>query len=508
MDGSADLLPIIDTQSRMKRVSPISASHGSVVVATAEIPAAALSPRVIKPTSVTRAGILVIVAVVAGSLYANFSYLLNDRAHFRYFPPFVRGLNRNNNDHLAAEYYSIAGALVAGRGFADPFREQTGPTAWMPPILAWLLAGLRWVTNDNTQIVIAVLVVLQDLTLIATGLLILALARQSTGEVGVAAVLFAAALCYYFRLCFQFTHDCWIVLFALDLLVAGMVWLRPFESSRRKAVLWGIGGGVFALVSPVIGFTWGVLAVTTGWRQGRRLRFTIALAMSIVTIAPWVVRNYLTLGRLIPIKSNLAFELYQSQCVAPDGILNAQVFRTHPYNVDAEERGQYRQLGEMGYVDRKWELFRGAVQAHPADFAERVANRFFAATLEYVPYHVREQSQRPWTYWLSQAVYPLPFLSLLVLLFTTPWRPLTTCQWIVIGTYASYLLPYVVVSYYDRYKYPMVLAEIMMIVWAAGRLRSGWLRVTRRVDAAESPLKPGLALAPTSAGSLVNVALS
>jgi hypothetical protein len=485
----------------MRRVAPICASHGSVVVASDDIPAAAVSPRVIKPTSVTRAGILVVVAVIAGSLYANLSYLVTDRAHFRFFPPFVRGLNRNDNDHLAAEYYSIAGALAAGRGFADPFREPTGPTAWMPPIFVWLLAGLRWVANDNTQIVIAMLVVLQDLTLITTGLLILALARQSTGAVGIAAVLFAAALCYSFRLCFQFTHDCWIVLLALDLLVAGMVWLRPFESSCGKAALWGIGGGVFALVSPVIGFAWGVLAITTGWRQGRRMRLAVAVAMSIATIAPWVLRNYLALGRLIPIKSNLAFELYQSQCVASDGILHAQVFRTHPYNVDGEERAEYRTLGEMGYVDRKWELFREAVQANPLDFTERVANRFFAATLEYVPYHVREQSHRPGMFWLSQAVYPLPFLSLLVLLFATPWQPLTSCQWIVIGTYTSYLLPYVVVSYYDRYKYPMMLAEILMMVWAAGRLRGGWLRVTGRVDAAESALKPRLAMAPTSAGS-------
>src|SRR5690348_4535505 len=38
------------------------------------------------------------------------------------------------HQHLGGEYFNIAQAIVDGRGFADPFGERTGPTAWMPPL--------------------------------------------------------------------------------------------------------------------------------------------------------------------------------------------------------------------------------------------------------------------------------------------------------------------------------------------------------------------------------------
>src|SRR5213080_4789813 len=93
--------------------------------------------------------IVLVLGVYALSIYANLSFAVTNRADLRYFPPFKRGVDMNNNRHLGAEYLSIAEALVAGRGFADPFKEQTGPTAWMPPVYPALLAGLLWVCDGN-----------------------------------------------------------------------------------------------------------------------------------------------------------------------------------------------------------------------------------------------------------------------------------------------------------------------------------------------------------------------
>lgn len=370
---------------------PAGAGRTSEVSQTSEV-CELVDPVFVKPTvSMTWPAIVVILAVIAGSLYANLSCLVTNRADFRFFPPFIPGVNRNQNDHLAAEYYSIATAIVAGRGFSDPFREQTGPTAWMPPILCWVLAGLRWVADGDKEIVVALFVLLQDLALIFTGLLIVALARLTVGRVWLATALFVGALAYYFRLSFQFTHDCWMILLALDLVIAGMVWMRPFESSRKRAALWGICGGLFALTGPIVGFTWAVLALGTGLRQGRRGQLAIAVLMSILTISPWVIRNYLIFGRLIPVKSNLAYELYQSQCLQAGGVLGGNIFGSHPYAADNEERWHYRQVGEMQYLDEKWKLFAESVEANPMDFVERVANRFFAARLEYVPFSPGEE---------------------------------------------------------------------------------------------------------------------
>src|SRR5205823_9577198 len=85
--------------------------------------------------------VLVSLFVVGCSVYANLSFTVTDRTDYRYFPPFRAYADFNMNDHLGAEYMNVARALVAGKGFADPFEEPTGPTAWMPPAFPCLLAA-------------------------------------------------------------------------------------------------------------------------------------------------------------------------------------------------------------------------------------------------------------------------------------------------------------------------------------------------------------------------------
>src|SRR5205823_1647858 len=143
--------------------------------------------------------------------------------------------------HLGAEYLCIAQALAAGRGFADPFREPTGPTAWMPPILPTFTAALLWAFGGNRDAVMAAVVFAQVYVLIGTGLLVVAAAVKtgSRGGAALAVALFAGALFYDFHFCFQVTHDCWLVLLALDLLAAGLVWGAPL-ATRRRAAAWGL----------------------------------------------------------------------------------------------------------------------------------------------------------------------------------------------------------------------------------------------------------------------------
>src|ERR1700745_4331445 len=45
---------------------------------------------------------------------------------------------------------NIAASLASGHGFSSPFRIETGPTAWMPPLYPWLLAGIFRVFGVRT----------------------------------------------------------------------------------------------------------------------------------------------------------------------------------------------------------------------------------------------------------------------------------------------------------------------------------------------------------------------
>lgn len=412
---------------------------------------------------------IIATAVAAMSLYANAPLLLDGPIDLRYFPPFD-GTNQNDVGHLGAEYNRIAVALVNGRGFADPFPARTGPTAWMPPVFSWILAAVRWDTGgDITQIKTAV-VVLQDLALVATGWLVVGVVRRTGGSVWLATLLFVGGLVFHFRQCFQFTHDWWIVLAALDVLLVGLVWRRPLRRSWRSAAGWGVVGGLLALTSPAVGLVWGLSAAAEGRRPGRRLALAAAAVAAVLTVSPWVVRNYLVFGRFIPIKSNLAFELYQSQCVQDGGVLHDPIFASHPYVGHNAALAEYARLGEMAFMDRKWQQFAEAVRANPKDFLERVWNRFVEATLVYVPFNPSDETRRPRRTLCARLVYPLPFVCLVGLLATARWVPLNRVQWVVIAAYLAYLMPYVLVSYYERYKVPAMGMEVLLLTWGANRL--------------------------------------
>src|SRR5215469_1385408 len=42
----------------------------------------------------------------------------------------------------SGETARIAASVASGRGFSSPFREPTGPSAWVPPAYPYLLAGI------------------------------------------------------------------------------------------------------------------------------------------------------------------------------------------------------------------------------------------------------------------------------------------------------------------------------------------------------------------------------
>ncbi len=426
------------------------------------------APRVQWSLSLGAALFLMTVVVLSFSLYANLSVFVSRPSEYCYFPPFRAGENRNQNNHLGAEYYSIAKAIVEGRGFSDPFQSETGPTAWMPPGLVWILAGFHWLAAGNREVVTVLFVLLQDLTLVFVGAIVLLVGQATTRHVWLPSLLLLGAFCYYFRHCFQFTHDCFLVTGLLSLLLGGFVLGQPLQRTWRGAAGWGLIGGICALCSPIVGFSWGILTLAQGWQAGRRRNLTVALLLAALTVSPWVIRNYLVFGRFIPVKSNLAYELFQSQCLQYDGLLRD--FSTHPWGTNNFERQDYQRLGEMAFLDARRDQFLESVAKDPFDFADRVANRFFAATLWYMPFDAREGYRQPVFFWITRIVFPLPFLAVLFLLLTAPWKPLTSAHWTGIGIYFTYLMPYVVVSYYDRYKAPLLAIEVVLVLWALDRL--------------------------------------
>jgi hypothetical protein len=340
----------------------------------------------------------------------------------------------------------------------------------MPPVYPVLLAGLLRVCDDDRDAVMAVIIAIQMAVLVWTGILVVAVARRTGPHLNpwVGAGVFVGAVLCNFQRWFQFTHDCWLLLVTINLLVLGCCH-GPLATSRR-AVAWGILGGFGGLVSPVLGFTWAAATAVITRRQRRCQPALLAGACAAVLLSPWVVRNYLVFGRLIVIKSNAAYELFQSQCLQPDGLIQRTTFLRHPGRAGTREGGAYRSLGEVAYLDRKREQFWQAVAADPEEFLDRVAARFVGALFWYVPFDREGESLRPWTLRLCRLTHPLPSLAIVLLALTAMWRPLDPRQTAIVGIYLVYHLPYIAMSYYERYTTPLLALKVLLVVWALDRM--------------------------------------
>lgn len=388
------------------------------------------------------------------------------------------GTGADMSTHLGGEHRCIAEALAQGRGFSDPFGARTGPTAWMSPVFPALMAAVL-MAFGSIEAVAAAVVTLQNVVLIYMGFIVLRFASGPSSPKGSPIVALAAYFMivgYDYFYYFSLTHDhvmvgLWICLF-VDF--ADRLWGRP---PRLGAVaLWGLAGGLSALTAPVLGPVWAALTMLLSAAAKRIWWIAASSLIACAVVAPWLARNAIVFHRLIPVKSNLAFELYQSQCLERDGVLRFATSASHPYrNLAGNERELYRQEGEIQYLDQKRRAFLRSVREGPASYLRRVGNRLAAATLVFDTYF----GDAAPVVFAQRLIHPLPFAGLLLTLMAPGWR--TDKRKIAcIVIYIAYMLPYIVVSYYIRYVVALDIVKILFCLW-------GWQVVSARVLAWRRP---------------------
>jgi len=406
-------------------------------------------------------------------------------------------LGWDGRDHLGAEYDSIARSIRSGRGFADPFQEPTGPTAWMPPALPYLLASLYWLTGDDRESVVAIVLAMQICVVFFTCAIVMGEARRCQ-VVWAGYIVIVIGLVACFQWLFRRTHDVWLNLLLVDLLWLGLVsrWQQP-----RRLIYWGSLGGVVALCSPVLGAAWALL---TCWRwlssnrkqldfnerenrQKRLAAIAMVAGISILCVLPWTIRNRVVLGSWMPIKSNGMFELWQSQCLDDDGVLDWKTTSQHPWPNNGELRGEYKRRGEMAFIAHYGDIVKQDIAAQPLKFLDRIAGRGLAATVWYMPH----DPGSIWPLWLQRLVFSLPFLSACYLLATQ--RRMSRQAAAAVALMAPALAAYILISYYDRYAAPLIGVKMILILHAwRGIATNRSARFTARVSQDVAAIKTAL----------------
>lgn len=318
---------------------------------------------------------------------------------------------------------NIANALAQGRGFGDVFRKPTGPTAWLAPVYPLILAAIFRICGAFTYGAFLAAVVLNCLLSAATTLPLFFAARRITG-VSVAAL--AAWLWALYPngiiLPFEWIWDTSLSAFLAAMILWATVALGSSENARDW-VAYGALWGVALLTNPALGI---LLPVFLVWLVRRPLDGSIAtgklavasLGVALLICIPWTIRNYSTFHRVIPLRSNFAFELWLGNNDIFDGHAVSGIQRITRFG----EIRLYTQLGESAFMDEKRRLASEFIRTHRALEVRLTARRIVATWLG---------TENPWrdfrstdsrlirTIFLFNAIIVLGTISGIAILF---WR--------------------------------------------------------------------------------------
>jgi hypothetical protein len=287
-------------------------------------------------------------------------------------------LYRDWLDPFVLEHWAfgrVARSLVAGHGFGNVFAD-TGPTAVVAPVYAYLLAGVfHWFGTYTPASIVAALA-LNSLFSALTCIPVFLLARRCfNGRVAKWAGwgwAFSPYGIYYGA------DWAWSTCLVTLLLAVLFLWALTLEESRNAWEWLGFGalGGLAALSEPIVLAVVPLLGLWTCWqrlrmRQSWLLPMMVAALGAVAMMAPWFVRDYQVFHQFIPIRSGFGLELYIGN--SPDSL--HWVDRSlHPNHSDAELK-EYEQTGEMAYMAHKGQQGKQYIRSHPAQYACRGLRR-------------------------------------------------------------------------------------------------------------------------------------
>lgn len=283
----------------------------------------------------------------------------------------------DDNFSFGWEMGRIGRALATGEGFADPFNEPTGPTAWEPPLYPFLIAAVFKLLGVYTHASALLLLTINSIFSALTCIPIFLIARRSTTET------VAIWTAWLWALLPNVTYWCtrWVWETSLAaLLLALLFWLALVMEEHDGwqpwfafGLLWGVAGLTNTSLLAFLPAS-GLYAWYRRAKLGRRSLAGVVLASAVFIgcITPWLIRNQRTFGRWIFIRSNFGAELRIGNGPTADGTWQEYL---HPTR-NVYEMRRFRQLGELAYVDVRKREAMAWIRQNPGVFLFLSFKRF------------------------------------------------------------------------------------------------------------------------------------
>ena len=380
----------------------------------------------------------------------------------------------------------VARSIVQGKGFANPLFEDTGPTAWMPPVFPYLLAGVFRLFGIYTKASALVMLSFNCLASALNCIPVYFMARKSFGErsgvwSGWAWAVFPYGVYFPSEMIWPTT------LATLELSVVFMLALYLAESDRPAAwisyaLLWGLA----ALTEPAVILVLPFISLWACYRLYRiRKRWLLCAAASslafFVAIAPWFIRNYVVFHQFVPFRDGLGLELRLGNSEDTSYLVNKQL---GPWFNPAEWE-EFKRVGELNYMADKKRQGIEFIRTHHALFLKTTLRRILYVWTSFwsldFPRIADEPLDRPNIFFCT---------SLTILAFLGLRRSYQTDRAAAIP-YALALFSYPLVYYVThnemRYRRPIdplmvVLAVVAIAAWRQRTMHSH--KISNRFEAA------------------------
>ncbi|MGH9498806.1 MAG: ArnT family glycosyltransferase [Terriglobales bacterium] len=267
----------------------------------------------------------------------------------------------------------IAWALVSGFGYSSPWpNTPLLPTAQQPPVYPLLVAGIFKLAGAYSYRSLWIAAGLNAVFSSLTAILILRLGKRDFGPLtGILAAWMWACWMYEAAAAVRI----WESSLSALLLMSALLLLPKLKSPALPPWLWfGFLAAVAVLTNTtllsVFPFFWIWLwIIYRHKRQPCRGVLVASVAVFVLALLPWTIRNYDVFHRLMPVRDNFGLELWIGN---HEGV-------THQYDRDFPilDPTEYNRLGEIRFMESKRDIALQFIGQHPAEFLRLSARRFF-----------------------------------------------------------------------------------------------------------------------------------
>ncbi len=284
-------------------------------------------------------------------------------------------LNYNDLGWESWEMGWVARSIVLGHGFSSPFLPLTGPTALVPPLYPYILAGVFKLFGLNTvEVSFAMLgfnSLCSALTCIPLYFLVLnTLSRRSARIAAAAWAIYPFAI--YFSADRVWDYALTGLLFSCCLLVAQRLHRRGPWGWVGFGLLYGLAAMSNPSVVSLLPFLL-LIAMYKVWRArgpwfSRALLTTVAF---ILVCTPWTVRNHRVMHANFFLRDGFWLEFYAGNNGDTKESNSAWV---HPASNPVEMQ-KYQDMGEIRYMAEKHDLAVDFARHHPTFVAVATVRR-------------------------------------------------------------------------------------------------------------------------------------